>query len=78
MAFGMIMSTMFSAPVMLISSKMATVNNMNQTNVVYRDLLNKTRTDISIVSIILAVSILLYMNNASCILFTFHVVILIC
>ncbi|XP_046846937.1 integral membrane protein GPR155-like isoform X1 [Xenia sp. Carnegie-2017] len=54
MAFGMIMSTMFSAPVMLISSKMATVNNMNQTNVVYRDLLNKTRTDISIVSIILA------------------------
>ncbi|CAB4003876.1 Hypothetical predicted protein, partial [Paramuricea clavata] len=53
-AFGLVMSTMFSAPVMFSSSKMSTVRNMNSTNIEYRNLLADTRNDISFVAIAIA------------------------
>ncbi|XP_028399439.1 integral membrane protein GPR155-like [Dendronephthya gigantea] len=64
-AFGLVISTMFSAPVMYSSSKMATVKNMNSTNIEYRNLLSNTRNDISFVAIILAcwVVVILFLSR---------------
>ena len=53
----MVMSTFFTAPVMFISSKMSSVNEMNSTQVKYRDILSNTRNDISFVAIAVVVSI---------------------
>ena len=50
------MATVFSAPVMFSTSKMASVTHMNGTEVEYKDLVVKTRDHISFAGIGLAVS----------------------
>ena len=59
----MVMSTFFTAPVMFISSKMSSVNEMNSTQVKYRDILSNTRNDISFVAIAVVVSIGIFMSH---------------
>ena len=64
-AFGLVIFTMFSAPVMFSSAKMSTVKNMNVTNIEYRSLLSNTRSDTSFVAIVLAcwVIVILFLSR---------------